>query len=109
MQRVQVCSGQCAAVLFVILVKIDVYRHKFEVFALVSEIHDNVDLVLGMKNVFELEGVIDTWDSSFKFLNRSIPFFSKEQVILKPKEKKFIKIKHHLWMRFQDYLRNLTH
>ena len=45
-----------------------------------------------MKNVFELEGVIDTQDSSFKFLNRSIPFFSKEQVILKPKEKKFIKI-----------------
>ena len=53
---------------------------------------DNVDSVLGMKNVFELEGVIDTWDSSFKFLNRCIPFFSKEQIILKPKEKKFIKI-----------------
>ena len=43
--------------------------------------------------MFELEGVIDTWDSSFKFLNRSIPFFSKEQVVLKPKEKRFIKIK----------------
>ena len=31
-------------------------------------------------------------DSSFKFLNRSILFFSKEQVLSKPKEKKFIKI-----------------
>ena len=80
------------AVLFVIPVVIDVYDHMFEVFTLVSEIYDNVDLVLGMKIVFELEGVIDTWDSSFKFLNRSIPFFSKEQIILKPKEKKFIKI-----------------
>ena len=59
---------------------------------LVSEIHDNVFLVLGMKNVFELEGVIDMWDSSFKFLNRSIPFFSKEQVVVKPKGRKFIKI-----------------
>ena len=39
-----------------------------------------------MKNLFELEGVIDTQDSLFKFLNRSIPFFSKEQVILKPKK-----------------------
>ena len=77
---------------FVIPVIIDVCGHRFEVFTLVSEIHDNVDLVLGMKNVFELEGVIDMWDSSFKFLNRSIPFFSKEQVVLKPKEKKFIKI-----------------
>ena len=86
MQRVQIGNGQYVAVLFVILVVIDVYGHRFEVFTLVSEIHDNVDLVLGMKNVF------GTWDSSFKFLNRSIPFFSKEQVILKPKENKFIKI-----------------
>ena len=56
---------------------IGVCRHRYEVFTLVSEIHDKVDLVLGMKNVFELEGVIDMWDSSFKFLNRSIPYFSK--------------------------------
>ena len=68
------------------------YGQRFEVFTLLSEIHDNVDLVLGMKNVFELEGVIDMWDSSFKFLNRSTPFFSKEQVILNLKEKKLIKI-----------------
>ena len=45
-----------------------------------------------MKNVFELEDVIDIQDSSLKFLNRSTPFISKEQTILKPKEKKFIKI-----------------
>ena len=64
-QRVQVGNGQYVAVLFVILVIIDVHGHRFEVFTLVSEIHDNVDLVLGMKNVFELEGVIDTQDSSF--------------------------------------------
>ena len=92
MQRVQVGNGQCVAVLFVILVVIDVYGHRFEVFTLVSGIHVNVDLVLGIKNAFELEGVIDMQDSSFKFLNRSIHFFSKEQIIPKPKEKKFIKI-----------------
>ena len=84
MQRVQVGNRQFVAVFFFILVIIDVYRDKYEVFTLVSQIHVNVNLVLGMKNVFELEGVIDVWDSSFKFLNRSIPFFSKEQVILKP-------------------------
>ena len=90
-QRFQVGNGQCVAVLFVILVVIDMSGHRFEVFTLVSEIHDNVHLVLGMKNVFEL-GEIDMQDSSFKFLSRSIPFFSKEQIILKPKEKKCIKI-----------------
>ena len=45
-----------------------------------------------MKNVYELEGIVDMTDSSFRFLNRSISFFSKEQMIVKPKEKKFIKI-----------------
>ena len=78
--------------MFVIPVIVDIHGQRFEVFILVSEIHDNIHLVLGMKNVFELEGVIDMWDSSFKFLNRSLPFFSKEQVVLKPKEMKFIKI-----------------
>ena len=45
MQRVQVGNGQCVAILFAIPVVIDVYGHRFEVFALVSEIHDSVDLV----------------------------------------------------------------
>ena len=91
-QRVQVGNGQYVAVLFVIPVIVDIHGYRFEVFTLVSEIHDNVDLVLGMNNVFELEGVTDMLDSSFKFFNRSLPFFSKEQVIVKSKERKFIKI-----------------
>ena len=91
-QQIQVGNGQYVAVLFLIPVIIDIYGHRFEVFTLVSEIPDNVDLVLSMKNVFELEGVIDTRDSSFKFLNRSLPFYSKDQVAVKPKERKFIKI-----------------
>ena len=86
-QRVQVGNGQYVAVLFVIPVIVDVHGHRVEVFTLVSEIHDNVELVPGMKNVFELEGVIDIWDSSFKFMNRTLPFFSEEQVVVKPKER----------------------
>ena len=74
-QRIQVGNGQYVGVLFVIPTIIDVHGHRFEIFTLVSEIHENVDLVLGNKNIFELEGVIDSWDSCFNFLNRSIPFF----------------------------------
>ena len=55
MQRIQVGNGQCVAVLFIVLVIIEIHSHLFEVFTLVSEIHDNVDLVLGMKNAYELE------------------------------------------------------
>ena len=38
---------------------IDIHGHRFEIFILVSKIHDNVVLVMGMKNIFELEGMID--------------------------------------------------
>ena len=50
----------------------------------------NVDLVLGIKNLFELEGVIDSHNSSLSFLNRSIPFFPRKKVEVKPKEQKLI-------------------
>ena len=48
MQRIQVGNGQYVAILFVILVIIEIQRHLFEVFTLVSEIHDNVDLEMLM-------------------------------------------------------------
>ena len=60
LQRIQVGNGQYVSVLFVIPVIIEIHRHRFEIFTLVSEIHDNVDLVMGMKNIFELKGVIDS-------------------------------------------------
>ena len=72
--------GQYVGVLFVIPVIITIQKHRFEIFTLVSEIHKNVDLVLGIKNLFELEGMIDSKDSCLSFLNRSIPFFAKEEV-----------------------------
>ena len=84
--RVQVGNGQYVGVLFVIPVILTIQSHRFEIFTLVSEIHENIDLVIGIKNLFMLEGVIDSWDSCVKFLNRSIPFFSKEKVTVKPKE-----------------------
>ena len=92
-QRIQVGNGQCVSVLFIIPVIIDVHGHRFEIYTLVSEIHENVDLVLGIKNVFKLEGVINSRDCCFKFLNRSVPIFLEKEVILKPNEQKLIKVK----------------
>ena len=49
--RIQVGNGQYVDVLFVIPVIIDINRNRFEIYTLVSEIHENVNLVLGIKNV----------------------------------------------------------
>ena len=87
-QSIQVGYGQYAGVLFVIPVIVDVHGHRFETFTLVSEIYENVDLVLGIKNIFKLEGVIDSYESCFSFLNRSIPFFPREKTEIKSQEQK---------------------
>ena len=57
-QRIQVGNGQYVSILFVILIVVNINGHMFEIYTLVSEIHKNVDLVLGIKNMFELEGTI---------------------------------------------------
>ena len=40
---------------------------------------------MGVKNVSELEGMIDSCKSFFSFLNRSVPFFPKERTEVPPK------------------------
>ena len=92
-QRIQVGNGQFVSVLFIIPVIVDIHGHRFEIHTLVSEIHENIDLVLGIKNVFELEGVINAQDCCFNFLNRPLPIFPRECIVLKPKEQKLIKVK----------------
>ena len=64
-QRTQVGNGQY--VLFIMPVVIDILGHRFEIFTLVSGIHENIDLVLGIKNIFELEGKINSRESCFSF------------------------------------------
>ena len=78
-QRIQVGNGQYIDVLFVISAIIDMHRHRFEIFTLVSEIHENEDLVLGIKNVFELEGVTDSHDSLFQLPEQIHPIFPKRK------------------------------
>ena len=92
-QRIEVGNDQCVSVLFILLVIVDIHEHRFEIYVLVSEIHENVDLVLGIKNVFELEGKINSRDCCFKFLNRSVPIYPENEIILKCNEQKLVKVK----------------
>ena len=48
-QRKSGGNGQFVGVLFIIQVIIDVHGHRFKIYALVSEIHENEDLVWGIK------------------------------------------------------------
>ena len=45
---------------------------------------------MGMKNIFELEGIINLRDSCFSFLSRSIPFLPVMTVEIAPKTQKML-------------------
>ena len=49
MQRIQVGNGQHVNVIFVIPVITEISGLRFQVYTLVSEIHENVDIILGIK------------------------------------------------------------
>ena len=53
MQRIEVGNGKFFSALFIIRIVIDIHGHGFKIFSLVSEIHENIDLVFGIKNIFE--------------------------------------------------------
>ena len=89
-QRIQVGKGQYVSVLFVIPMIVDIHGHRFEIFNLVSKIHDNIDLILGMKNIFEVEGVIDSQESCFSSVSRSIPFFPVMTIEIAPTSQKMV-------------------
>ena len=92
-QKIQIGNGQCIGILFIIPVIVQIHSHRFEVYMLISEIHENVDLVMGIKNVFEQEGVINSRDCRFQFLNRSILIYPEKEIILKPDEQKLVKVR----------------
>ena len=89
-QKIQVGNGKCIGVLFLIPVIVEIHGHRFKIY---TEIHENVDLVLGIRNVFKLEGVINSRDCQFEFLNRSVPLYLEKEVILKPDEQKLVKVR----------------
>ena len=85
-KNILVGHGQYVGALFVVQVVTDLHTHRFEVYTLVSENHDTVDMVMGIRNVYEIEGIIGTRNLCLYFLNRSIPFFPIIEVLLRPEE-----------------------
>ena len=77
-KNIQTGNGQYASILFIIMVILDVCDHRFEVFHF--KLHENLDLVLGIGNIIELEGIINSGELCSSFLNRSIPFFHRKRL-----------------------------
>ena len=65
----------------------------FELYTLVLEIQQNMDIILGVKNMFEIEGEVSCCTSQFKFFNRSLPIFPLSIHRIKVGAKAYVKAK----------------
>ena len=92
-KNLQVGNGELVAALFVIPFVFKIGEHLFEIYTLVSEIQQSMDLIVGVKNMFELEGEVSCRTLLFKFLNRSLPLFPLSTHRIKIGAKAYVKAK----------------
>ena len=90
---IRIGNGSIVPALFVIPILFMACGHTFEIFTIVAEIDDDMDLVFGFKNMVETEGLLNTRTGEFDFIGRSIPIFPQNDLDVRPREKAYVKIR----------------
>ena len=90
---IRIGNGSIVPALFVIPILFIACGHTFEIFTIVAEIDDDMDLVFGFKNMVETEGLLNTRTGEFDFIGRSIPIFPQNDLDVRPGEEAYVKIK----------------
>ena len=90
---IRIGNGSIVPALFVIPILFMACGHTFEIFTIVAEIDDDMDLVFGFKNMVETEGLLNTRTGEFDFIGRSIQIFPQNDLDVRPGEKAYVKIK----------------
>ena len=92
-RNLQVGNGDLVAALLVIPFVFKIGKHLFEIYTLVSEIQQSMDLIFGVKNMFEIEEEVNCRTSQFKFLNKLLPSFPLSTHRIKVGYKAYVKAK----------------
>ena len=88
---IRIGNGSIVPALFVIPILFMACGHTFEIFTIVAEIDDDMDLVFGFKNMVETEGMLNTRTGEYDFIGRSIPIFPQNDLDVPAGEKAYIK------------------
>ena len=77
---IKIDNGSIVQALFMIPLLFMSCGHTFEIFTIVAEIDDDMDLVFGFKNMTEMEGMLNTRTGEYDFIGRSIPIFPQNDL-----------------------------
>ena len=90
---IKIGNGSIIPTLFVIPIQFMTHGHVFEVYTIVAEIDDGMDLVFGFKNMAETEGRLNTRTGEYDFIGRSIPVYPHNDLDVPVGQQVLIKIK----------------
>ena len=90
---IKIGNGSIVPALFVIPLMFITHGHTFEIYTIVTEIDDGMDLVFGFKNMTETEGMLNTRTGEYDFLGRSIPIFPLNDLDVMPGKKAYVKFR----------------
>ena len=91
--RIRVGNGSIVQALFVIPLLFMSGGHTYEIFTVVAEIDDEMDLVFGFKNMTETERMLNTGTGEYDFIGSSIPIFPQNDLDVPAGEQAYIKVK----------------
>ncbi len=83
-KNIVVGSGQLLPVYFAIPVPLRMGEHTFQCFTLVADVSNQCDFVIGLKEMFELEVLLDTQEQVLKYINRSALVLPWEDIEIPP-------------------------
>ena len=90
---IKIGNGSIIPTLFVISIQFMAHGHMFEIYTIVAEIDDGMDLVFGFKNMAETEGRLNTRTGEYDFIGRSIPVYPQNDLDVPEGKQVLIKIK----------------
>ena len=90
---IRIGNGSIVPALFVIPILFMTCGHTFEIFTIVAEIDDDMDLVFGFRNMVETEGMLNIRTGEYDFIGRSIPIFPQNDLDVLAGEKAYIKVR----------------
>ena len=77
---IKIGNGSIIPTLFVIPIQFMTHGHIFEIYTIVAEIDDGMDLVFCFKNMAETEGILNTRTGEYDFIGRSIPVYPQNDL-----------------------------
>ena len=90
---IKIGNGSIIPTLFVIPVQFMAHGHMFEIYTIVAEIDDGMDLVFGFKNMAETAGRLNTRTGEYDFIGRSIPVYPQNDLDVPEGKQVLTKIK----------------